>query len=115
MVRHPPALGRVARCPQPSPPSSPAHPRWVYTFSRGCQAAPGARRSLVGRRWVSLAGGGWGGGCQCAVPLGARPVGSAGWGAGRSLCRGLFPKFTKARRFVHAPPSMLHSRVSPIR
>ena len=30
-------------------------------FSLGCQAAPGARRGLAGRRWVSLAGKGGGG------------------------------------------------------
>ena len=52
----PPCPGGMARGPRPSPPSSPAHPPWVYTFSRGCGAALGAGRGLVGRRWVSLAG-----------------------------------------------------------
>ena len=73
----------VARGPRPSPPSSPAQPRLVYTFSRGRRAALGAGRGLVGRRWVSLAGGG-----------------------GVSLCRGLFPRLpragTKAGRLVCA-------------
>ena len=74
----------------------------------GCQAAPGAGRGLVGRGWVSLAGGG---GCQCASPPGARPGGSSGWGAGRCLCRGLFPRLpragTKAGRFVRAHAEFL--------
>ena len=101
---------------RPSPPSSPAHPPGVYMFSRGCRAAPGAGHGLAGRRWASLAGD-WVGGCQCAVPQGARPGGPAGQGAGRSLCRGLFHRLlgagTKAGRFVCAPPSVPHSWVSP--
>ena len=52
-----PCPGEVVRGPRPSPPSSPAHPPWVYTFSRGCQAAPGAGHGLAGSRWTSLAGG----------------------------------------------------------
>ena len=112
----PPCPGGVALGPRPSPPSSQAHPPWVYVFSRGCPGSPGAGRSLVSCRWVSLAGGG--GGCQCALPPGTRLGGFAGRGAGISPCRGLFPRLlragTKAGRFVCAPPSMLHSWVSPI-
>ena len=107
----------MARGPWLSPPSSPAQPSWLYTFSRVCQAAPGAECGLAGRRRVSLVGGG--GGCQCAVSPGARPGGPSKWGAGRSFCRGLFPCLpragTKAGRFVCAPPSMLHSWVWPFR
>ena len=110
-----PCPAGVAGGPRPSPPSSPAHPPLVYMFSRGCWAAPGTGHGLAGRRWVSLAGGG--GGCQCTVPPGTRPGGHAGRGAGRSLCRGLLPRLlwasTKAGRLVCAPPSMLHSWVSP--
>ena len=87
-----PCPGGVARGPRPSPPSSPGNPPLVYTFSRGCQVAPGTRRGLVGRRRVSLARGGGGGGCQCAVSPGARPGGSEGWGGGEvSLPRSVPP------------------------
>ena len=108
----------VAPGPRPSSASSPAHSPWVYAFSWGCWAAPGAGRGLLGHR-LGQPGGGGGGGCQCAVPPGARLGGSAGSGAGRSLCRGLFPRLpragTKAGRFVCALPSMLHSWVSSFR
>ena len=80
----PPCPGGVARSSRPCPPSSPAHPPWVHTFSRGCRAALGAGRGLVGRGRVSVAGGG-----------GERP-----------LCRGLLPRLpragTKAGLFVCA-------------
>ena len=97
----PPRPAGVACGPRPSPPSAPAHPPWVYAFSRGCWAAPGAGRGLVGRRWVSLPGGG-GGGCQCALPPGARPGGSAGWGRG-----GFFAAVSSP-----APPGLAPRRVA---
>ena len=56
-VPQPPPLGGWPVAPRPCPPSSLAHPPWVYTFGWGCRAAVGARRGLVGRRWVSVAGG----------------------------------------------------------
>ena len=106
----PPCSVGVARGPRPSPPSSLENPPWVYTFSLGCWAAPDPGRGLVGRRWVSLAVGGWGG-CQCAAPPRTRPGGSAGWGAGRSPCRSLFPRLpragTTAGRFVRAHAAFL--------
>ena len=64
-----PCPGGVARGPRPCLPSSPAHPPWVYTFSRGYRAAVGAGRGLVGRRWVSVAGGGG----QVSLPRSAPP------------------------------------------
>ena len=100
--------------PAQSPSFSSAPPRGIYVQpglagSLGCRARPG--RPSLGQP------GGGGGGCQRAVPPGARQGGSAGWGAGRSLCRGLYPRLprasTKARRFVSAPPSILHSWMSP--
>ena len=50
----------VARGPRPCHPSSPTRPPGVYTCSRGCRAAVGARPGPVGRQWVSVAGGGGG-------------------------------------------------------
>ena len=86
----PPCLGGVARGPRPSPPSSPAHPPWVYMLSRACRAAPGAGRGLAGRRWVSLAGGG-GGLTVCRTP-GGSSGGPRGGGSGEvSLPRSVPP------------------------
>ena len=70
--------GGAPRFPTPQPlgvglwppsqsPFFPGAPPSVYTFSQGCQAALGAGRGLVGRRWVSLAGGGGGRGLSAAV------------------------------------------------
>ena len=77
----------------------------------GQPCAPGAASSAVG-------GSAWRLG-ELPPRRGAHPGGSAGSGAGRSLCRGLFPRLprtgTKAGRSVRAPPSMLHFLVSPSR
>ena len=88
-----------------------------YTCSAGVAGQPRA----PGAAWPAVSGSAWQGGrvCQCAVPPGAHPGGPVGRGAGRSLCRGLFPRLlragSKAGLFVCAPPSMRHSRVSPSR
>ena len=73
----------VARGPRTCPPSSPTHPPSVYTFSRGCQAALGAGRGLVGRRWVNVA---WGGG-EVSLPRCAPAPSPGGYQGGRLRLR----------------------------
>ena len=74
----------VARGPRPCHPSSPACPPGVCTCSRGCRAAVGAERGLVGRWWVSVAGRGGGGRSPHPGPLPRLP--QAGPRVGRFVC-----------------------------
>ena len=103
----PPGGGPWTPAQSPSFPGAP--PLGIYV-QLGLLGSPG-RRARPARPSVGQPGGG-GGGCQRAVPPGARLGDSAGQGAGRSLCRGLFPRLlgagTKAGHLVCAPPSVLH-------
>ena len=115
MVPHPPGSAEWPVAPSPVPLLLQRTPPG-YIRSTGVGGQP----RVPGAAWSAVGGAAWrggGGGCQRAVPPGARQGGSAGWGAGRSLCRGLYPRLprasTKARRSVCAPPSILHSWMSP--
>ena len=89
--------GGVARGPRPCPPPSPAHPPWVYTFSRGCWAAMRAGRGPVSPRWVSVAGGGGGRGRLATV------------------CSPAFPRRAPRRAALSAHSWVPPSRCSPRR
>ena len=107
----PPCPGGLALGLRPSPPSSLANPPWVYMFSWGCQGVPGAWRGLVGRRWVSLAGGG--GAASAPYPRGlarGAPRGGGRGGLFAAVCSPAYPGRAPRRVALSAP--MLHSWVS---